>query len=131
MRGQGTFDLTVSGDPPYDTVDRVALSRASFEKVFSGTLTGTSVVHMLGCNTGVERSAGYVAMERIRGSLDGREGTFCALHIGVMDRGTRGLTIRIVPDSGTGALRGIRGEMDIRIEDNQHHYRIEYEFVAP
>ena len=106
-------------------------SRASFAKVFSGTLTGTSTVHMLACNTGVEKSAGYVAMERVHGTIDGREGTFCAMHIGVMDRGARGLTVRIVPDLGTGGLRGIRGEMEIRVEDNKHHYRIEYEFVGP
>lgn len=131
MQGQGTFDLNFSGEAAHDVVERVALSRARIDKVFHGTITGTSVAHMLACNTGVEKSAGYVAIERIHGTIDGREGTFCVLHIGVMDRGARGLTVRIVPDSGTGELRGIRGEMTLRIEDNKHHYRIEYAFGEP
>jgi hypothetical protein len=117
----------MKGEPPFDTVDGVTLSKATLEKTFTGTIVGTSTVHMLAARTPVEQSAGYVALERIRCTIDGREGTFALLHIGLMNRGERALTVRIVPDSGTGGLAQISGSMDIRIVDKKHHYEIDYE----
>lgn len=78
----------------------------------------------------VELSAGYVAIERIRYTIDGREGSFDLWHVGLMNRGERALTVRIVPDAGTGALATISGSMDIRIVDKKHHYEINYELGA-
>lgn len=127
MNAKGTFEIKMTGEPPYDTVDGVSLSRARFDKRFVGPLEATSQVQMLAARTPVEGSAGYVAIERIDGVLEGKRGTFVVMHVGVMNRGARELEIRIVPDSGTGELAGIAGRMDIQIVSGQHHYEIEYE----
>jgi hypothetical protein len=126
MNVKGTFEVTMRGEPPYDEVEGVTLARASLEKRFRGGLDATSQVQMLGARTPVEGSAGYVAIERVTGELDGRTGTFVLQHSGVMTRGARALTVTVVPDSGTGALRGLAGRMDIQIVDGKHLYDLEF-----
>lgn len=128
--GKGTFEITMQAEPPFEEVSGVTLSRASFEKRFSGALNATSQVHMLASRTPVESSAGYVAVERITGKLEARDGSFVVLHRGIMARGARSLELGIVPDSGTGDLKGISGTMSIDIVNGQHHYTIEYAFDA-
>ncbi len=127
MNAKGTFEVSAAMQPPYDVVNGVTLGRGSFEKRFSGPLDASSHVEMLGARTPVEGSAGYVALERVAGSLAGRAGTFVLLHAGTMCGGDTELTVTVVPDSGTGDLRGLRGQMKIDIVDGQHHYDFEYE----
>ncbi|MDP3278618.1 MAG: DUF3224 domain-containing protein [Deltaproteobacteria bacterium] len=126
---RGTFTITHHAEPPYDTQDGVTLARTRFEKVFSGPLDATSTVHMLSALTGTKGSAGYVALERIEGSLDGRKGSFVCQHNGVMDRGHASLWLTVVPDSAAGELAGLRGRMHIEITQGVHHYVLEYQFV--
>lgn len=128
MIAKGTFSVKMSGEPPYDEVDGVSLSRASFDKEFAGPLTARSQVQMLAARTPVDDSAGYVAVERIVGTLESKEGSFVVLHLGLMTRGADQLTVVVVPDSGTGALAGIAGTMTIDIVDGQHHYTLDYSF---
>ena len=75
-------------------------------------------------------SAGYVAMERVTATLQGRSGSFALQHSGTMDRGTPSLSISVVPDSGTDGLTGISGRMQIDISDGQHFYTFEYVLPA-
>lgn len=126
MNVRGSFEVKMTGEPPFEVVEGVSLSRASFDKVFSGPLSGTSKVSMLAARTPIESSAAYVAIERITASLEGKSGSFVVLHTATMNRGARSLAIVIAPDSGTGALAGIEGRMDIEIEGGQHHYSLEY-----
>jgi hypothetical protein len=81
---------------------------------------------MLTGMTEVKGSAAYVALERVSGKLKGASGTFLLYHTGVMSKGTQSLSIRVVPDSGTGELAGIEGELHIKIADGKHFYRFEY-----
>jgi len=81
---------------------------------------------MLTAGTGVKGSAGYVAMERVSGTLHGRSGAFVLQHSGTMTRGAPQLTIAVVPDSGTGELLGLAGQMTITIFDGKHSYDFEY-----
>jgi hypothetical protein len=74
----------------------------------------------------VDGSAGYVAMERFTGTLNGRSGAFSLHHKGTMTRGAPELSVTVVPDSGTGELAGISGKMDIQIEGGKHSYELEY-----
>jgi hypothetical protein len=127
MIARGTFEVRMTSEPPFDVVDGVALARATIDKTFAGALEATGKVTFLSARTKVESSAGYAAIERIDGTLDGRRGTFVVVHAGLMNRGTQSLAITIVPDSGTGQLVGIAGRMDIEIEGGQHYYAIEYE----
>ncbi|HET9955314.1 MAG TPA: DUF3224 domain-containing protein [Polyangiaceae bacterium] len=131
MHVRGTFEIKMQAEPPYDDVGGVPLSRASFEKQFSGALQATSQVQMLAARTPIPNSAGYVALERIVGSLEGKQGSFVVVHVGIMTRGERSLQIRIVPDSGTDQLQGIAGRMDIQIIEGQHFYELEYSLGAP
>lgn len=126
MIAKGTFEVQAQFEPPYEEVDQVVLVRASFDKRFAGPLDASGKVQMLAARTAVEGSAGYVAMERIVGTLDGRSGSFVVMHVGRMNGGDRSLSIYIVADSGTGELAGISGTMNIRIEDGKHFYELDY-----
>jgi hypothetical protein len=120
----------MQAEPPFDESHGVSLGRARFDKTFRGALEATSVVHMLSARTAVATSAAYVAVERLVGTLEGRAGSFCVVHLATMDRGADALRITVVPDSGSGALTGLRGEMRIRIEAGRHFYDFEYTLPA-
>jgi len=120
----GTFDVKLT--PQDDKTGDTALGRFTIEKQFHGDLEGASKGQMLGANTSVKGSAGYVAMERISGTLHGRNGTFILQHTGTMTRGALQLSVTVVPDSGTDQLAGLTGKMDIKIEGGKHYYEFEY-----
>lgn len=122
----GQFEVRRSPEAPCDLGDGVQAGHFRFDKRFHGPLDATGVVHMLALGTAVEGSAAYVAVERISGALDGRSGSFLTQHNGVMDRGTPTLFLTVVPDSGTGALEGLRGRMAIDIVDGAHFYTFDY-----
>jgi hypothetical protein len=128
MLAQGTFDITMQPEPPYDTVDGVSLARIHVDKRFTGELEATSVVEMLAAQTPVAGSAGYVALERVSGTLAGRRGRFVLLHHAVMTRGTPSLSVTVVPDSASGELAGLAGTLEILVaSDGRHHYRFDYQ----
>jgi hypothetical protein len=52
-----------------------------------GDLAGTGKGQMLTATTAVKNSAGYVAIERVSGTLHGKKGTFVLQHSGTMTRG--------------------------------------------
>ena len=81
---------------------------------------------MLTAGTDVKGSAVYVAVEKVTGTLHGKSGTFSLHHTGIMNRGSATLTVLVVPDSGTGELAGIAGQMQITIADGKHCYEFEY-----
>jgi hypothetical protein len=82
---------------------------------------------MLSAGTQVKGSGAYVAIERVTGTLGGRSGSFVLQHSGTMERNAPRLSITVVPDSGTGQLTGLTGNMDIKIEEGgKHFYDFEY-----
>lgn len=105
----GTFDVKLA---PIGSGDGLIGSMA-IDKIFHGGLQDTSVGQMLAFRSGVEGSAGYVAMERMTASLDGREGSFTLQHSGLMDKGAPSLTVVVVPDSATEGLTGLAATMNI------------------
>lgn len=112
--------------PPYETDEGVQLGRVSIDKTFAGDLEGSSHVEMISAVTPVKGSAGYVAIERVTGSVHGRAGTFVLQHSGTMTRGKPELAVSVVPDSGTGALEGITGQLAIEITGGKHFYSFDY-----
>ena len=111
----------------FEGVDASAkLGRMSLDKRISGDLVATSQGQMLTAVTEVPGSAVYVAVERVTGTLDGRQGSFALYHRGVMDRGRPSLSVAVVPDSGTGELAGIAGDFRILFEGGRHAYEFEY-----
>ena len=124
---RGTFEVTINPLTPYNMSEGAQLGRMSLDKLFHGDLEASSQGEMLSAQTGVEGSAGYVAIERVTGTLAGRKGSFVLQHTGLMARGAPSLTVIIVPDSGTDELAGLVGTMDIIIEEGRHMYVLEYE----
>jgi len=124
-----TFTLdSFDQEQPHSDEDGVAFSRARIEKTFSGDIVGTSNVEML-ASRAPSGGAGYVALERIRATFDGKTGTFALLHIGTMTSDTQWAKWPIVPGSGTGELAGINGEATIeRDEDGTHRFTLECGF---
>ena len=122
----GTFDVKLNPQALDEKVGDPTAGRMSIDKQFHGDLEATSKGQMLTAGTDVKSSAGYVAMERVTGTLHGRSGTFALQHSGTMTRGALQLTITVVPDSGTGQLVGLAGKMTINIVDGKHFYDFEY-----
>jgi hypothetical protein len=125
-RATGRFEMKATHQP---AVEMAGMQRgvSHFDKVFSGAMTGTSRVHMESVRTPTPTSAAYVAVECFEVTLDGKQGSFFAIHAGVMSaQAGQQLTITIVPDSGTGALAGIKGEMVIERDPEGHRYEVRY-----
>lgn len=121
-KAAGTFDVKLT---PTGAAD-AAVGVLSIAKTFHGDIEGTSTGQMLAIGTAVKESAGYVAMERVTASLDGKHGTFALQHSGSMNRGVPSLMVTVVPDSGTGELIGIDGSLEINVEGGKHNYAFYY-----
>ena len=123
----GTFEVKLTPQKADNPVAESAnLGRMSIDKKFSGDLEATSKGEMLSAMGEVKGSAGYVALERVTGTLQGRSGAFVLQHNGTMTRGTPELSVTVVPDSGTGQLMGLAGSLTVRIAEGQHFYEFEY-----
>jgi hypothetical protein len=120
---EGRFDVDMKPAESFGA----GIGRFSVTKTFFGEMTGSGVGEMLALRTATPGSAGYVLMERVTVQLAGRSGSFVLQHHGIMKRGQPALTVTVVPDSGTGALAGIVGEMTIDATD--HSYKFRYEVV--
>lgn len=107
-----------------------AIARATVKKSFRGDLQGESTAELLMCTAdgkNLAAGAGYVAMERVVGTLAGRAGTFVYQHVGLSGPGIEASTSgHIVPGTGTGALAGITGTAEIRT-DGGHRLILDYE----
>ena len=127
MQAKGEFEVNLQ---PLDSFaeggEGINQGRRAIEKTFHGDLEATGRGEMLTATTSVERSAGYVAIEQVDGTLHGRRGTFVLQHYGIMHRGENRLVLEVVPDSATGQLAGLAGEMEIKIEGEKHYYEFEY-----
>lgn len=126
IRATGTFDVKITPLASDTPAESSPLGRMSLEKQFRGDLEGTSTGQMLTVGTAIKNSAGYVAIEIVTGSLQGRTGTFALQHNATMTRGAGALNIVVVPDSGTGELTGLSGNLSIEISGGQHTYVLEY-----
>ena len=110
-----------------DASDGAKRARMSIDKQFHGDLEATSRGEMLSAMTTTQGSAGYVAIEKVDGTLHGRKGSFVLQHDATMTRGAPHLNIIVVPDSGSGELAGLVGTMKIIIApDGKHSYEFDY-----
>jgi hypothetical protein len=125
----GTFDVTLNPETLSDTAAQSGLGRLSLDKRYHGALDASAQGEMLSVRASVAGSAGYVALERVEGSLDGRHGSFYLQHSGTMTRGAPALSVTVVPDTGTEQLQGLSGSLAIRIEGGQHYYDFTYEIA--
>jgi hypothetical protein len=125
MRAKGTFEVKLN---PQDEGAGAPVGRMTIDKQFQGDLVGASKGQMLMASSESEKgSAGYVAIEKVTGTLNGRDGTFYLQHNATMNRGAGELNIVVLPDSGTDQLTGLRGTMNIIIDAGKHSYEFDYE----
>ena len=130
-RASGPFDVKLNPQSSDEEPGGSSLARLTLDKQFAGDLTATSKGDMLSAGTRVTGSAGYVAIERVTGTLQGRKGSFVLMHFATMNRGTPDLKIIVVPDSGTGELAGLTGTMNIIIaQGGKHSYEFDYTLPA-
>jgi len=130
MQANGIFEVKLAPQALTHGVENLPLARMSLDKSFSGDLEAVSCGEMISAGTNVKGSAGYVAMEWVRGSLHGRRGGFVLQHSATMNRGTPEMRIAVVPDSGTEELQGIAGSLTITVVEGKHHYTLDYT-IAP
>ena len=124
----GTFEVKLNPLSSDVTPEEPHLGRMSIDKQFKGDLEATGAGQMLTAMTDVKGSAGYVAIEKVTGTLQGKKGSFVLQHSGTMAAGQQSLSITVVPDSGTDELSGISGSMTIDIDgDGGHSYGFEYD----
>jgi hypothetical protein len=124
----GPFEVKIVPQKPDNPPAQAAnLGRMSIDKQFHGALEAASQGEMLSVMSETKGSGGYVALERVTGTLDGKRGGFVLQHNATMNRGVPQLNIIVVPDSGSDELAGLAGTMNIRIEaGGKHFYEFDY-----
>ncbi|MGC1550105.1 MAG: DUF3224 domain-containing protein [Rhodanobacter sp.] len=126
MHATGPFEVKLEPQSPIPTIAAAGIGRMTIDKQFHGDLEAHSLGEMLGFRTEVPGSAGYVAMERVSGTLHGRHGSFVLQHSSTMAHGVPTQSVTVVPDSGTDELTGLAGSMTIQIEQGKHAYSFDY-----
>lgn len=128
QHASGPFEVKIAPQPADNPQAQAAgVGRMSLDKRFHGDLEATSSGEMLAFRTTIADSAGYVAIERVQGSLHGRSGSFALQHSSTMERGAQRQNIIVIPDSGTGGLTGLSGSMTIVIAaGGAHSYEFDY-----
>lgn len=129
IRATGGFTVKLEPQTASAQADAAVIGRRTLDKHFHGDLVASSCGEMLAVVTAVEGSMAYVALEKVTGSLAGKHGSFVLQHASQMVRGKPFQSIRVVPDSGTGELLGLEGEMRIDIQNGEHFYVFEYQFL--
>jgi hypothetical protein len=126
-KASGAFDVKLAPQSLSQIAADPTLGRMSLDKQYHGDLEATAKGEMLTAMSPETKNSGvYVAVERVTGKLGGRSGSFSLHHTGIMNRGAQHLTIRVVPDSGTGDLAGLSGTLAIKIEAGKHFYELDY-----
>ena len=128
MKISGTFDVNLnpaSHSQKQETPNM--FGRLLIDKTFQGGLDATSKGEMISLRTQVKGSAGYVAIEEVVGTLEGKKGGFALQHFGIMSSEGQRLILEVIPNSGYDELEAISGKMEIIIKDGKHFYEFEYE----
>ncbi len=130
LHARGEFEVKVTPVALDGPVEDPRFGRLHLVKTITGEFFGKAEGQMLSAMGSAPTSGAYVAIERLTGKLADREGSFALFHRGVMEGDAQEMTIEVVPDSGTGALAGIRGTFRITIEGRKHFYDLEYSLPA-
>ena len=123
QHAHGTFTVDVH---PLAPAPAEGLSRFSIDKQIHGDLEAASKGEMFGAGEYTKGAAGYVAIEMVSGTLNGKHGSFALLHLAIIDTSGPKMQVIVAPGSGTGELKGIAGTFTIRIENGQHFYDFDY-----
>ena len=115
------FNIKSWDEKPYsEGPDLPRLTRARVAKTFTGDITGEGRVEYLMMYR-PDGSATFVGLERIVGTLAGKTGSFVLQRTGVFENGLAKETFVVIPGSGTGELRGLRGEGTTAVGHGMEH----------
>ncbi len=104
------FAIKSWDEKPYNEgADKPKLTRASVVKTFTGDIDGEGHVEYLMMYRS-DSSATFVGMERVVGRISGKAGSFVLQRTGVFEGGLAKESYSVIPGSGTGELRDLRGE---------------------
>jgi len=122
------FAIKQWDEKPYsEGPDLPKLSRASVSKTFTGDVEGEGQVEYLMMYRS-DGSATFVGLERIVGRIGGKTGSFVLQRTGVFEGGQAKENYAVVPGSGTGDLRGLRGEGSSAVGHGMEHpFTLSYE----
>ncbi len=126
IQAKSTFSIkswderTWDGKPSLEiSGEKQTLARVSYS--YKGEVQGQSELEYL-MTYRADNSGNYVGMERVEGSVRGRSGSFVLQHSGTFDaHGVRG-TVFVVPGSGTGELKALRGEGSLDLAGESPEY---------
>ena len=120
---RGTFDVKVQ---PMSAPDIDGVARFSIDKTIHGDLEATTKGEMFTAGDPKSGAAGYVAIEKVSGTLAGKSGSFVLQHFATMDASGRDMIVKVTPGSGAGELKGISGTFTIILAGGKHSYDLEY-----
>jgi hypothetical protein len=122
----GTFQVTGGHEDAYDQTDGRRLTRADGTQIFSGDIEGDGAVHWLMVYR-PDRTASFVGLQRISGTVAGRHGSFVLAADGDHDGSTSRIRWRVVEGSGSGELAGITGAGGMEAPGGPNGtYRLDY-----
>ena len=117
-------------EKPYsEGPDLPTLKRASVKKTFTGDIEGEGQVEYLMMYRS-DGAAVFVGLERVVGQIGGKAGTFVLQRTGVFESGQAKESYSVIPGSGTGELRGLRGEGSSAVGHGMEHpFILSYELA--
>lgn len=121
----GTFEVKMKPEALSEVAAQTKITRMSIDKVFHGQIEGTSQGEFLASGT-ADGSGGYVAIERVTGTLDGHAGSFVLQHTATMNQKVPTMSVTVVPGSATGDLAGLSGTFTVIMKDGKHSYEFAY-----
>ena len=106
---ESTFKVISWDEKTYEEMaEGKKLNKATVTYRYEGDIVGESLGESLMAYP-AENIASFVGLERITGTLGGRSGSFVLQGSGTYDGQVARADTIIIPGSGTGELRGIRG----------------------
>jgi hypothetical protein len=122
------FAIKSWDEKPYDEgKDLPRLTRATVAKTFTGDIEGEGNVEYLMMYRS-DGSATFVGLERFVGRIGGKSGTFVLERSGAFEAGQAKESYSIIPGSGTGELRTLRGDGTSAVgHGTEHPFTLTYE----
>ncbi len=129
MKTTATFEIKSWKENPFNELEGAPkLVRASVSKAYHGEIEGEGALEYVMIYN-ADGLANYFGYERIVGKIGGRAGSFVLEDKGVFEAGIAKSSLKVMSGSGTGELRGLRGEGGYATgHAQQHAMTFEYEF---
>ena len=125
VHANGSFDVKMTPAEPTEFEKANDIARLTSDKTWHGDFEGVSHGEMITGSTASTGSMAYVAIERMTGKLNGRQGSFTFTHRATMMKGDAPsageLSVVVAPNSGTGELAGLTGSLMIHFDAQGNH----------